>query len=106
MLNGDHACIRTLAQYEQPNKNYKYTLDKALKNNLLGLLAGDFMYELKKGVGLHIVGRKQKKLAEKRDGETITETFEIKVEDAYFTNGLEERLISRTLIFCGRCFYQ
>jgi Holliday junction resolvase len=81
-----------IEQYEQPNRNYRYTVDRALKNNLLGLLAGHFIYVLEKGIGLHIVGRKQVKLSEEWEGDTLTETFQIKVEDAYFTSGFKKRV--------------
>jgi hypothetical protein len=81
-----------LEQYEQPNRNYKYTFANALKQNLLGLLAGDFMFVMKKGVGLHVLARKQVKLSEQRVADTFTEEFQVKIEDGYLTNGLGERV--------------
>lgn len=79
-----------LEQYEQPNRNCKYTFANALRQNLLGILAGDFMFKMMKGVGLHVVARKEVKLGEKREGDIFTEEYKVKIEGGYFTNGLGE----------------
>jgi hypothetical protein len=81
-----------LEQHERPMKNCKYTFERALKNNLLGVLAGDFMFVLKKGVGLHIKARKLAKLGEKKAENSLTEEFHVKIEDAFFTNGLGQHV--------------
>lgn len=40
--------------FDSPDSSYKVTLEKASHASLLGKLAGDFMLEVKAGVGLHI----------------------------------------------------
>ena len=50
------------------------------------------MFVLKKGVGLHIKARKLAKLGEKKAENSLTEEFHVKIEDAFFTNGLGQHV--------------
>lgn len=57
--------------------NYKISFTEAMRQNLLGILAGDFSFSFKSGTGLHM---KIKKLSNTKDG------FNGVVEQAYFQN--------------------
>jgi Holliday junction resolvase len=52
-----------LRHFERPNVNYKISLATALKQNLLGVLAGDFAFVLRSGVGLHMRATKEERLS-------------------------------------------
>ena len=73
-------------------KNYNINRETAMKENLLGLLAGDFAVELKDGVGLYLIIRKVEKLNESKEDGQVNETWRIRIEDAYYTNGDGERV--------------
>lgn len=81
-----------LRHFERSNKKYVIAFEAAMKENLMGLLAGDFAYTLRRGVGIHLNIRKIGKLSEHRKGNTTEEKWEIKIEDAFFTNGEGERV--------------
>ena len=79
-------------QFEQAVKNRKYTLPNALRQNLMGSLAGDFMIVFKEKVGLHLRGRKEAKLGSRQEGTTFSEQWKIRIEDAFFTDGNGSRV--------------
>jgi Holliday junction resolvase len=79
-----------LRHFKQSKQNYKVTFETALKENLLGLLAGDFAIVFRGGVGLHLKSRKiEAKPNEEKEGE---EVWLLQIEDAYFTNGEGSRV--------------
>jgi len=64
-------------------KNLNISFGDALKETLLGLLAGDFSFSFRPGVGLHLKIRKVK--------EHDDRSFEGKVEEAYLLNARGEK---------------
>lgn len=80
--------------FVKARKNYKMTLELAMKENLMGLLAGDFAVELCTGVGFHLVFRKEEEVESPNTKRPGTKTWLARVEDAFFTNGKGERVDS------------
>lgn len=78
----------------KPMKNYKMTFGLAMKENLMGLLAGDFAVELCRNVGLHFLFKTERRIATSKKETTTTETWLMRVKDAFFTNGKGERIDS------------
>jgi hypothetical protein len=88
-----------LRHFERPNVNYKISLETALKQNLLGVLAGDFAFVLRSGVGFHLRATKEERLSVTEDTEESSETWRLRIEDAYFTkaNGKRTSKLGRGL---------
>jgi hypothetical protein len=68
-------------------KNYNISFNIAQQQNLMGLLAGDFLFKLRAGAGVHFVYKKLKKIREARCGEGRSEAWHVVLEKAYFSNG-------------------
>lgn len=66
--------------------NYNISFGMAQKQNLLGILAGDFVIILHGGVGLHFVARKEKRLSVDQLADGHREQWQVHIEKAYFTN--------------------
>lgn len=76
-----------LRHFERAVTNYKLAFKTAATQNLMGLMAGDFLVAFKSGAGLHIKMRRVEKLGgDLGENEVQAETL-VRVEDAYFTNG-------------------
>lgn len=73
-------------------KNYKIDFELAAKNNLMGILAGDFIVILRKGVGLNFKFRKIRKEKTEQTSDGQTETWLMRIEDAFFTNGEGQKM--------------
>jgi Holliday junction resolvase len=77
--------INDIAVFERTQNAYKLTLERAFKENLMGILAGDVCYQLVDGVGLHITYQKEKLI--EKEVSSGTETWQVRITDAYFTDG-------------------
>lgn len=67
-------------------KNFNITLNTTMKENLLGVLAGDVAYKIGAGAGIHLRLRKDKLLgSEKTDG-NYTEQWAMTIDDVGFTD--------------------
>jgi Holliday junction resolvase len=75
-----------LKHFERPSKNYRISFESAMKQNLMGLLAGDFSFSMNEGVGLHMRMRKIKN----ETSENGKEGWVIEIEGVYFTNSKGE----------------
>lgn len=75
--------------FDRPNKNYHLTFETAVCNSLMCELAGDFFYVFQPGVGVHLRFHKIEKLPPRNPP---AETWHLRVEDAYFTDGNASRL--------------
>ncbi len=73
-------------------KNYQIDFELAAKNNLMGILAGDFLVFLRKGVGLNFRFKKIRKEKTEQSTDGHTETWVMRIEDAFFTNGEGQRM--------------
>ena len=87
-----HWVLFDLGHFERPHQNYKISFEAAAKQNLMGVLAGDWLFALKAGVGFHLLLRKEEKLSEEEDAGVLHQKWRVIVEDAYFTNGKGQRL--------------
>ncbi len=70
--------------------NYNIRFEDAIKENLLGILAGDFSYSLYPNAGLHFSIKKEELLGTAQTGDGKTEEWKTVIEDVYFTNGRGE----------------
>jgi Holliday junction resolvase len=77
--------LNDIAVFERTQHAYKLTLERAFKENLMGILAGDVCYQLMDGVGLHITFQKEKLI--EKEVSSDTETWQARITDAYFTDG-------------------
>ncbi len=68
------------------NKNFNITFETAMKENLIGELAGDIAYKIGEGAGLHFWLDQQELLSVEKEKNKQTELDTIEFEDVYFTN--------------------
>lgn len=71
-----------IAHMELAEVNYNIHFSKAMSENLLGVLAGDFSYTLPRGAGLHLRMRKEKLLSSVRTGPEVHEEWHMVIDDA------------------------
>ncbi len=71
--------------FKRDFQNYNISFEAAMKQNLMGLLVGDFSYSLQPGLSLHF---RMKKLEKTPDG------WNAQIEQAYFSNANGERFES------------
>ena len=76
-----------LYHMKKAEKNYNIQYGDAIKENLLGILAGDFSYSLYTKVGLHIEIKKEELIKTEETDSGRTEEWNMVIEDVYFTNG-------------------
>lgn len=65
--------------------NHNIVLDTAMKENLLGILAGDAAYVIEPGAGIQFHIRKEKLLGVEHDGPDRTEQWQMRIERVGFT---------------------
>lgn len=67
-------------------KNFNIRFDAALKENLLGILAGDVAYKIAPGAGVHLRLKKEKLLASEETEEGLNEQWQMLVDKVGFTS--------------------
>lgn len=67
------------------DKNFNITLSDAMKDNLLGIIAGDVAYKIAPGAGIRLRVKKEQLLAVEENGETVTEQWQMRVDEVGFT---------------------
>ncbi len=67
--------------------NFNITHERAMKENLLGVLAGDVAYVLRPGAGVHFEFAKEELISVGGDAENFTETWQMRVSEVFFTDG-------------------
>ena len=73
--------------------NFHLSLETAAKNNLMGYLAGDFVYIMSPNVGLHFVMKKEELVSVNRTNENSREEeWKLRIEKAYFTNSAGDQM--------------
>ena len=55
-------------------KNFNISFSDAMRENLLGVLAGDVSYKIAPGAGVRFLCKKEELLTVEKDGDTVTET--------------------------------
>lgn len=76
-----------LKHLQKARKNLNIDFQEAMKQNLLGVLAGDFSYTLYEGAGLYFVIRKETLIETEKTEDGYTEQWQMRIEDVYFTDG-------------------
>ncbi len=85
-------CLFDIERCVRVNKNYNINWETAIKENLLGLLSGDFSYSLRLGCGIHFRQRKIKMLSQSQSDEGLVEEWQTVIDDVYFTDGTSKRI--------------
>jgi len=71
---------------KKANKNYNITLNTAMQENLLGVLAGDVAYKIGSGAGVHLRFRKDKLLGIEKTDDGYSEQWAMTIDDVSFTD--------------------
>lgn len=67
-------------------KNFNIRFDAAIKENLLGILAGDVAYKIAPGAGVHLRFKKEKLLKSEATEEGLIEQWQMRVDKVGFTS--------------------
>ena len=67
-------------------KNFNIRFDAAIKENLLGILAGDVAYKIAPGAGVHLRFTKEKLVASEETEEGLSEQWQMRVDKVGFTS--------------------
>ncbi|MEO8729260.1 MAG: restriction endonuclease [Rhodoferax sp.] len=71
---------------KKTNKNFNITFETAMRENLIGALAGDIAYKIGAGAGIHLRFRKDKLLSTSNTDEGSTEQWAMTIDDVSFTD--------------------
>lgn len=71
---------------KKADKNFNITLETAMRENLLGVLAGDVAYKIGAGAGVHLRFRKDRLLGTEKNDEGYTEQWAMTIDDVSFTD--------------------
>lgn len=71
---------------KKASMNFNITLKTAMRENLLGVLAGDIAYKIGAGAGIKLRFRKNKLLGAEKTDDGYTEQWEMTVDDVSFTD--------------------
>lgn len=71
---------------KKTDKNFNITLEAAMRENILGTLAGDIAYKIGAGAGIHLRFRKDKLLSTESTGDGYTEQWAMTIDDVSFTD--------------------
>lgn len=71
---------------KKADKNFNITLDTAMRENLLGVLAGDVAYKIGAGAGVHLRFRKDKLLGTEKTDDGYAEQWAMTIDDVSFTD--------------------
>ena len=79
-----------LSVFQKAKTNFNLSIESAMKESLLGVLAGDFAYvpNVRSGIHIHIAKEKLISTEEIEDG--FTENWHMRVENVYFSNHEKE----------------
>lgn len=71
---------------KKARSNFNISLGGGMRDNLLGVLAGDVAYKIGAGAGIHLRFRKDKLLGTNKTDEGITEQWAMNIDDVSFTD--------------------
>lgn len=81
-----------LSHFRQCERKHRLSRKKAMEENLLGVLAGDFGYTLQPGVGLTIIASKEELISvEHEPSGARSEQWALMIREAFYSNGKGER---------------
>lgn len=83
-----HHGLWTLFEARQLTKaetNFNICLSDAMKENLLGVLAGDVAYKIAPGAGVRFRCRKEELVAKEKSGDAVTEQWQMRIDEVGFT---------------------
>lgn len=75
------------SHFQKAQQNFNITFQNAIRENLLGILAGDFSYSLSVGAGLHLRFKKDELVAETPNGNGTEQQWKTTCDDVSFTDG-------------------
>ena len=79
--------------FQKRDRNWHLPLEEALRQNMMGMLAGDFAFVMRGNVGLHLELKKEHLIAETQRSPTEREeTWNLRVTDAFFINSFGDRM--------------
>lgn len=85
-----HQTVWMLFEYrhvELAKVNHNIRIDTAIRQNLMGILAGDVSYSAQPGAGIHFNLAKEKLISSETEDATTTETWQMRVKEINFTKG-------------------
>jgi Holliday junction resolvase len=71
---------------KKARSNFNITLEGGMRENLLGILAGDVAYKIGAGAGIHVRFRKDKLLGTEKTDEGFTEQWATTIDEVSFTD--------------------
>lgn len=71
---------------KKADKNFNITMETAMRENLLGTLAGDVAYKIGAGAGVHLRFRKDKLIKTEKTEDGYTEQWMMTIDDVAFTD--------------------
>lgn len=71
---------------KKADKNFNITMETAMRENLLGTLAGDVAYKIGAGAGVHLRFRKDKLIETEKTDDGYTEQWMMTIDDVAFTD--------------------
>jgi len=71
--------------FKKARKNFNIRFSDAMRENLLGVLAGDVSYKIAPGAGIRFRCKKEELLTVEKDGSTVTEQWRMRIDDVGFT---------------------
>lgn len=80
----------SIDEFSLAKKNYNLSFGDAMKNSLLGIMAGDFSYTPEINSGLHLSFKKEKLIESVETETVIQQSWHATFDDVYFTNGENE----------------
>jgi len=72
--------------------NYNINLNDGMRENLLGVLAGDFGYKIGHGAGVHFRCDKEQLVSEEDVGETVQQMWKMRIGEVAFTDRTGSRI--------------
>jgi len=79
-------CLFEVCHLKKAISNFNISFENAMKENLLGILAGDVAYKIGAGVGIHFKFRKDRMIDEEDIENTTTQTWQTTIEEAFYTD--------------------
>ena len=73
-----------IQHFTKAQKNFNITFGDAMKENLLGVLAGDVAYKIASGAGVRFSCKKEQLIATEENEGTVTEQWQMRIDEVGF----------------------